>query len=147
MGKDLIIARAGIFSLALGSVFVGLAKNSEQFIAALVFYETESCYGPAIISIIAAMAGVDSIQKERTGSLYIAVVFMRNIGAIVAGPIVSSLLRVGMSRGGDWVGLPFFVEGGIQVITIGIVFSISESRYRTLQKQQDDENEGTAESS
>ncbi|KAJ3498540.1 hypothetical protein NLG97_g1033 [Lecanicillium saksenae] len=146
MGKDIIIARAGILSLALGSVFVGLAKTSEQFIAALVFYETESCYMPAIISVIAAMAGVDSIQKERTGSLYIAVVFMKNLGAIVAGPIVSSLLRVGMRLGGDWVGLPFFVEGGIQLITIAIVFSISESRYRNLQKQQDGEDEDTAES-
>ncbi|OAA69112.1 Major facilitator superfamily transporter [Cordyceps fumosorosea ARSEF 2679] len=141
MGKDLVIARAGILSLALGSLFVGLARTSGQFIAALVFYMTESCYMPAIISTIAAMAGVDSIQSDRTGSLYMAVVFMNNLGAIVAGPIISSLLRVGMSLGGDWVGLPFFFEAAIQIITICIVFSIRESRYRHFQEQQQGEEE------
>ena len=146
MGKDLIIARAGILSLAFGSLLVGLARTSEQFIAALVFYMTESCYMPAIISIIAAMAGVDNLQSERTGSLYMAVVFMNNIGAIVAGPIVSSLLRAGMSRGGDWVGLPFFAEAAIQIFTICIVFSIRESRYRHLQAQQEEEGAAPAES-
>lgn len=144
MGKDLVIARAGILSLAIGSVLVGLARTSEQFIAALVFYMTDSCYMPAIVSIIAAMAGVDSIQKDRTGSLYIVVVFMNNLGAIVAGPIVSSLLRVGMSLGGDWVGLPFFVEGSIQLITIAIVFSISERRYRNWQAQQEEGDSSAA---
>ncbi|OAA80750.1 Major facilitator superfamily transporter [Akanthomyces lecanii RCEF 1005] len=146
MGKDLIIARAGILSLAFGSLLVGLARTSEQFIAALVFYMTESCYMPAIISIIAAMAGVDNLQSERTGSLYMTVVFMNNIGAIVAGPIVSSLLRVGMSRGGDWVGLPFFAEAAIQIFTICIVFSIKESRYRHLQARQEEEGAAPAES-
>ncbi|KGQ12429.1 hypothetical protein BBAD15_g1804 [Beauveria bassiana D1-5] len=144
MGKDLVIARAGILSLAFGSLFVGLARTSEQFIAALVFYMTESCYMPAIISTIAAMAGVDNIQADRTGSLYMAVVFMNNVGAIVAGPIISSLLRVGMSLGGDWVGLPFFVEAAIQIVTICIVFSIRESHYKRLQPQEDGQDSTSA---
>ncbi|PMB69505.1 hypothetical protein BM221_004149 [Beauveria bassiana] len=144
MGKDLVIARAGILSLAFGSLFVGLARTSEQFIAALVFYMTESCYMPAIISTIAAMAGVDNIQADRTGSLYMAVVFMNNAGAIVAGPIISSLLRVGMSLGGDWVGLPFFVEAAIQIVTICIVFSIRESHYKRLQPQEDGQDSTSA---
>jgi MFS family permease len=144
MGKDLVIARAGILLLAFGSLFVGLARTSEQFIAALVFYMTESCYMPAIISTIAAMAGVDNIQADRTGSLYMAVVFMNNVGAIVAGPLISSLLRVGMSLGGDWVGLPFFAEAAMQIITICIVFSIRESHYKRLQSQEEGQDSTSA---
>lgn len=137
MGKDIWMARAGILSLAIGSLLIGLSRTSGQFIAALIFYMTEICYTPAITSIIAVMAGVDTLGKDRTGSLYISVVFMNNLGGIAAGPIISSLLRVGMGLGGDWVGLPFFFEAALQLITICIVFSIRESRYRDLQRQQE----------
>lgn len=141
MGKDIIIARFGILALALGSLFIGLARTSGQFIAALIFYMAEMCYNPAITSIISAMAGVDTTQSSRSNSLFMAIVFMDNIGGLVAGPIISSLLRVGMDKGGDWVGLPFFFEAGLQLITISIVFSLRESRYKKIQAERGDDVE------
>lgn len=141
MGKDLWLSRIGIMSLALGSLFIGLARTSEQFLVALVFYMTDICYIPASSSLIADMAGVDTAERDRTGSLYAAVTLLRNIGGTLAGPILSSFLRVGMHLGGDWLGLPFFFEAGLQLIPIAILFSIRESRYRNLPSEADEEAE------
>ncbi|KAJ3493104.1 hypothetical protein NLG97_g4952 [Lecanicillium saksenae] len=127
-GKDLWISKIGILALFIGSILIGLAKTPVQFIAAQAIYSLDMCYTPAITSVIAALAGSDNREAAGTGLVYMTVVFMRMIGSLVAGPVVFGVFRVGLSMGGDWIGLPFFFEAALQVFTVAITFSVQERK-------------------
>lgn len=127
-GKDVWIARVGILALFLGSISVGLSKTTVQFIVAQSIYTIDMCYAPAITSVIVFLAGAESLEASGTGLIYMAVVFMRMIGSVVAGPIIFGLFRVGLSMEGDWIGLPFFFEALLQVFTVAVTFCVGEPR-------------------
>lgn len=124
--KDMWIARIGIIALFIGSILIGLARTTGQFIAAQSLYLVELCYAPAITSVIASLAGLDDLHGTTgAGVVYMTVVFMRTVGSVVAGPIIFGMFRVGMNLGGDWIGLPFFFEAMLQVFTVAATFSVT----------------------
>lgn len=135
IGKDIWISRFGVLCLTAGSFAIGLAPTSALFTAAFAVYRVEVCYTPAVISLIAGIAGVDDARREQTSLLYLCISFMRCAGAIVAGPLLAAAFRAGLHLGGRWIGLPFIVAGCLQAIAAVIVFSArdkSKSRSNEL---------------
>ncbi|OAA80604.1 hypothetical protein LEL_00149 [Akanthomyces lecanii RCEF 1005] len=127
-GKDLWIAKIGILALFFGSILVVLSRTTMQFIVAQSIYTIDMCYALAIASVIAFLAGAESLEASGTGLVYMTVVFMRTEGSLVAGPIIFGVFRVGLSMGGDWIGLPFFFQVLLQVFTVAVTFCIRERR-------------------
>jgi hypothetical protein len=125
--KDIYISRVGVLSLVLGSFGVGLAPTSALFILALAIYKVEICYTPAVISLIASVAGAGG----DTSLLYQCVAFMRCTGAIVAGPLLAEAMRAGLRLGGGWIGLAFIVAGVLQVFAACVVFSVKDRTKET----------------
>ena len=137
IGKDIWISRFGVICLALGSFGTGLAPTSSLFIASFAIYRVEICYTPAVISVIAGIAGVDDVHKNQTSLLYLCTSVMRSTGAIVAGPLLAEALRVGLRLGGNWLGLPFFVAGCLQVIAAVIVCSVRDKSKQPVHRHTD----------
>ena len=127
-GKDIWISRIGILSLVTGSFGMGLAPTSAMFITALSVWRVETCYTPAVMSLIAHVAGIDDVQKDQTGLVYLCMSFIRCTGIIIGGPLLAEALRLGLRYGGGWLGLPFLAAGCLQFIAAIIVFSVREKR-------------------
>lgn len=126
LGKDIWIARLGILSLIVGCFGVGAAPTGALFVLALSLYRVNICYDPAIMSIIASMAGIDGENEKHSSLVYMCISFMRCVGTVISGPLLAFCFRIGMRLGNEWLGLPFFMATVLQVCVAVILFTVRD---------------------
>ncbi len=126
MGKDLWLARAGVLALGAGSFATGLAPTAATFIAALALYRVEVVQAPAIMSIITALAKSGDTGSGHLNAVYQCVSLASSVGALVSGPLYAEAFRMSLRLGKEWIGLPFYVGGCLQVIAVAILFWVRD---------------------
>ena len=51
------------------------------------------------------------VEQHHIGALYSAIALMEGVSELISGPLLSTLLNVGLRIGGIWTGLPFIITG------------------------------------
>lgn len=117
--KDLYLVRASISVLTIGALGIGLAPNSVALVASLMVFALGYGYSPAMRSLLTLLAG-----HRNTGTLFTAISVLETTGALVAGPLMATMFRTGLTWGESWTGLPFITASVMFTCTAIIVFSI-----------------------
>ncbi|KAH9900452.1 major facilitator superfamily domain-containing protein [Xylariomycetidae sp. FL2044] len=106
--RDLLIARASIVLLALGGLGIFISASSVVMIIGVIILTFGSGFAPVLRSIVTSL--VESRNTDDVndiGRLYAVISTMEGIGSLIAAPGMAWALRLGMSLGPEWTGLPF----------------------------------------
>ncbi|KAK4186417.1 major facilitator superfamily domain-containing protein [Podospora australis] len=115
--KDIWLARwSGVMGI-LGCLVIAAAANGYLFSVGLVWFALGSGMPPIVRSLLNGM-----VEEHHVGTLNVLVGLLETVGLMMAGPLLSKSLSVGMNLGGAWVGLPFLVAGIFFVISTTVVW-------------------------
>ncbi|KPA38350.1 mfs transporter [Fusarium langsethiae] len=135
--QDARIARTCLIILLIAYFMAGLADSLVVFITAIVMSAVNFCLNPALRSLLLTMA-----HNAGAGTVLSAVEALNAMSAVVAGPLMAEGFRLGISWGGKWIGLHWFLAMLIllpgAVIVICIRFDDFERR-RSLRVDEDDD--------
>lgn len=134
--KDLWIARASIVALVVGSFGIGIANQSVLLLFSLAIYSLGAGYTPAMRSLLALVA-----EDQHVGMLFTALSVLENFGNLIAGPLMATTFRIGLSWGEPWIGLPFIAAACLLACGAAIVFGVTFSRKEDKTKVVDDQDE------
>ncbi|KAG9234800.1 major facilitator superfamily domain-containing protein [Amylocarpus encephaloides] len=101
--KDLSLSKFSAVVLVAGSICIAASRNISSTILGMVVWTLGTGFSSLVRSLITTL-----VEKEQIGRLYAAITVVETIGFLVAGPLLNWLFTVGMSAGGDWIGLPFY---------------------------------------
>lgn len=121
--KDLYLARASYVLATLGWILVGFAPSLALFNGSLAVITLS--YGGLVLvrSIITGL-----IHKRNVGKLYTFIAFVDTVALMTGGPVQASFWSIGLgiSKGGtSFLGLPFWVQGGLYAIVTAVTFLVN----------------------
>lgn len=92
------------------SCLAGAATDVGAFTVSIILYAFSYCLEPTVRSLVVSMG-----RDAGTGSIVSAMEVLTAVSIAIAGPIIAATFRLGMKLGGDWIGLPMYIGGGIMV--------------------------------
>ncbi|KAL2000286.1 hypothetical protein VTN02DRAFT_3307 [Thermoascus thermophilus] len=117
--KDLILTRASIVFLLLGTLGIGLSPTVPALTVCLAVQTLGAGFVFAARALITAL-----VPRHQTARLYTVVEILQAVGAIVASPTVTAFFRWGLDLGGGWVGLAWFVASGFFALVALVVWAV-----------------------
>ncbi|KAJ4027758.1 hypothetical protein NW752_000003 [Fusarium irregulare] len=102
--QDARIARTCLLILLIAYLMAGLADSLMVFATAIVMSAVNFCLNPALRSLLLTIA-----NDAGAGIVLAAVEAMNALSAVVAGPLMAEGFRLGISWGGKWIGLHWFL--------------------------------------
>ncbi|EGZ76552.1 hypothetical protein NEUTE2DRAFT_53414 [Neurospora tetrasperma FGSC 2509] len=117
--KDLHLARASSLLLTLGCLLIALATTRLGFTSGMILFALGSGLGSTLRSLLNAL-----VDEEHMGLLNSVVGWLEMVGIMVAGPVLAEGMSEGLRRGGRWVGLPFWMAGGLLTGASGLVWVV-----------------------
>lgn len=115
--KDLLMARWTGAVGAAGAFFIALSTGPILFAFSLVFFAFGSGFSSVLRSLLSTL-----VEQRHLAIVNSLVSYFDLVGALVAGPVLSKALSVGIEIGGFWVGLPFFTAGISLSLSTGLVW-------------------------
>ncbi|KAK5998271.1 Putative NADP-dependent oxidoreductase YfmJ [Cladobotryum mycophilum] len=134
--KDLWFARAIILAMVLGAFGMALASTSLPFMASVVLFSVGTSYNLVCRSLLSAIS-----QGQHIAMLYTAIGFLETGGALIAGPFLAAMYRIGLNWGGVWLGLPF-ISAGIMFAFAGVVLGVVRFREAGDESATSEQQEG-----
>ncbi|KAK3497675.1 major facilitator superfamily domain-containing protein [Neurospora hispaniola] len=117
--KDLHLARASSLLLTLGCLLIALATTRLGFTSGMILFALGSGLGSTLRSLLNAL-----VDEEHMGLLNSVVGWLEMVGIMVAGPVLAEGMSEGLRKGGGWVGLPFWMAGGLLTGASGLVWVV-----------------------
>ncbi|OAR01103.1 hypothetical protein LLEC1_06470 [Akanthomyces lecanii] len=108
--QDAWISRISVLVAVVCSCLAGAATDVGDFTVSIVLYAFSYCLEPTVRSLVVSMG-----RGAGTGSIVSAMEVLTAVSIAIAGPIIAATFRLGMKLGGDWIGLPMYIGGGIMV--------------------------------
>lgn len=108
LGKDLLISRVSLALFTLGSLVISVAPVVVLAAGGIAIFALGYGFGPAARSLVTTFC-----HQDEAGLLYSALAIMQSIGGLVAGPLLASTFRWGLSLGNEWTGIPFAAVAGL----------------------------------
>lgn len=107
-GRDLLISRFSVGFFTLGSLAISVAPVVALAAMGIAIFALGSGFTPAARSLVTTFC-----HQDEAGLLYSALAIMQSIGGLVAGPLLATTFRWGLSLGKEWTGLPFAAVAGL----------------------------------
>lgn len=107
-GKDLLISRVSLALFTVGSLVISAAPVVVLAAVGIATFALGSGFGPAARSLVTTFC-----HQDEAGLLYSALAIMQSVGVLVAGPLLASTFRWGLSLGNEWTGIPFAAVAGL----------------------------------
>lgn len=120
MWKDLRLSEGSGFLSVVGFLVMSLAWTPVWLCLGLVLLSLGSAFAVTSRSFITSL-----VLPDHVGTLYSAAAVVQSVGALVAGPLLAYLFRLGLHLGGAWLGLPF-----LQAAALFLLAFIAISRIR-----------------
>lgn len=117
LSKDLWLSRWSGVTLILADLVITFSSSPLLFAAGLVLLSGGCGLTPLLRSLLNAL-----VEPHHVGILNTVVGFLETLGVMVAAPVFSWALQVGIEMGGGWIGLPFAAGTLITCISTAIVF-------------------------
>ncbi|KAF4637074.1 hypothetical protein G7Y89_g1021 [Cudoniella acicularis] len=102
-GKDLFLSRLSILVLVIGAIMIAASPTIGLTIVGLIVWTLGTGFSSLTRSLVTTL-----VDKEHIGRLYSMIAIIETLGALIAGPTVNGLYSLGISKGGSWIGLPYF---------------------------------------
>jgi Major Facilitator Superfamily len=107
--KNVVLTRLNIFIISIAYFVEGAAPTIPLLVGGLIL-ET---FGSGTPSTLRALAGV-LVEPKDNGRVFSVLTISETLSSMIAFPATTSLFNVGLEKGGGvWLGLPFFVTGGM----------------------------------
>ncbi|KAL3424549.1 major facilitator superfamily transporter [Phlyctema vagabunda] len=136
--KDLLLARASIFFLFLGTLCIAASPTISLTVIGLIIYT----FGAGFIALCRAVI-TTLVDKEHVARLYAAIALVETVGTLAASPTLAGLYSLGMKLKGPFIGLPFFFLAfilflaGLGMWAFGILAAGKSNVERESQSQTD----------
>ena len=117
--KDLLLARISLLLMAMGAFVIGLAGNLVLLVFGTVLLSIGSGYSLLARSLLSSL-----VMEQHAGMLYTTIGVLENISQLVAGPLISTIFRLGLALGDQWVGLPYLMVGGSYAFSLLIIWFV-----------------------
>ncbi|CCC07670.1 unnamed protein product [Sordaria macrospora k-hell] len=117
--KDLALARTSSLLLTSGCLLIAFASTRVSLTAGMVLFAVGSGVGSTLRSLLNAL-----VDEEHMGLVNSVVGWLEMVGIMVAGPVLAEGMSEGLRRGGGWVGLPFWIAGGLLAGASGLVWAV-----------------------
>ncbi|KAL3469727.1 major facilitator superfamily domain-containing protein [Aspergillus californicus] len=114
--KDQRLSQLSGILLSIGLAMIALAAIPAWYITGLVI----SALGAGFF-VFARSLVTQLVTPAQRSTLYAAIAVMQSVGSLVAGPLLASLFRAGLTMGRDKMGLPFLVAGALVFVGVGAV--------------------------
>lgn len=131
--KDLVLTRASIVFLLLGTLGIGLSPDVATMIVCMVVQTLGAGFVFAARSLITTL-----VQRNQTARLYTVIEILQAVGAIIASPTVTAFFQWGLDLGGFWVGLAWMVASGFFGLVAVVVWAF---RVPGIRLEGDDEDD------
>lgn len=118
LSKDLWLSRWSGAALVLADLVITLSASPLLFAAGLVLLSGGCGLAPLLRSLLNAL-----VEPHHVGMLNTVVGFLETLGIMVAAPVFSWALQVGIEMGGGWIGLPFAAGTLITCVATVMVFA------------------------
>jgi MFS family permease len=116
--KDLILTKASIIFLTVGTLGIGLSPSIFPMIISMLVQTLGAGFVFVTRSLVTTM-----IRREQTARLYTVIEILEAVGMIIAGPTIASFFKWGLELGGAWIGLPWVVATGLFIVTATAVWT------------------------
>ena len=117
--KDLLLARISLLLMTIGALVIGLAGNLILLVVGTVILSIGSGYSLLARSLLSSL-----VMEQHAGMLYTTIGVIENVSQLVAGPLISTIFRMGLSLGDQWVGLPYLVVGASYAFSWFVVWFV-----------------------
>ncbi|KAK3396002.1 major facilitator superfamily domain-containing protein [Sordaria brevicollis] len=120
--KDLLLSRASSLLLTTGCLLLALSSTPLLFTSGMVLFALGSGLGSTLRSLLNAL-----VDEQHMGLVNSVVGWLEMVGIMVAGPVLAEGLSEGLKRGGSsswWMGLPFWMAGGLLAVASGLVWVV-----------------------
>jgi len=122
--KDLYLARVSYILWAVGWALVGAAPSIPLAAVSLAIAALGQGTTLFTRSFLSSLLPPDQIARA-----YSLISVIEMIGAMLGSPVLAGLFALGLSLGGQWIGLPFFVMGIVSAVFIAVMFAIRLRRH------------------
>lgn len=119
MVRDLWTARLCILLYMIGAFVIASSNHVATMVTGLILYAFFTPYWATLNSILTRLSG-----QDKRALMFACVGLLANVGNFMAGPILAESYNVGLRWGGEWVGLPFYIVGGLLSLVVIINFCV-----------------------
>lgn len=116
--KDLILTKASIIFLLLGTLGIGLSPTVSTMILCMVVQTMGAGFVFATRSLITTL-----VQRNQTARLYTVIEILQAVGTIIASPTMTAFFQWGLDLGGFWTGLAWMVASGFFGLVAAVVWA------------------------
>jgi MFS family permease len=120
--KDLMLVRGSATLLTIGTLLLGLSKESSVAVLSLLIFALGNGFTTVSKSLLTTFG-----PHEMAGTLLSAMNVSAALGAMIAGPIISITFNLGLSWGGAWIGAPLFFMTVLYASTLASVCMMKAS--------------------
>jgi len=117
--KDLLLARVSLVLMTTGAFVIGFAGNLALLVVGTVVLSIGSGYHLLVRSLLSSL-----VMEHHAGMLYTSIGVLENISQLVAGPLISTIFRIGLAWGDPWVGLPYLVVSIFYAFSLFVVWFV-----------------------
>jgi hypothetical protein len=117
--KDLIITKASVICLLVGTLGMGLSPYVWLVIFFLVIQTMGAGFVYTTRAIVATM-----IKPEETARVYVMIEIIQAFGMILASPTMTNVFKWGINLGGVWRGLAWMVASSLFAIVAAIIWRV-----------------------
>ena len=121
--KDLRLARASYIMWTVGWALMGAAPSIPVAAASLAIAALGQGTTLLTRSFLASI-----IQSQEIARAYSLISVVEIIGGMLGSPALAGIFTIGLSMGGQWIGLPFFVIGLVSAASTVIMFAVGLRR-------------------
>jgi MFS family permease len=132
--KDLILTKASVISLLVGTLGIGLSPHVAVMIFCLIIQTLGAGFVYTTRSLVTTM-----IQRDQTARLYTAIEIIQAFGMILASPTMTTFFKWGLDLGHSWTGLAWMVAGVLFGVVAAVLWVVKLPPRPTS-----DEDEGIA---
>ena len=116
--SDLYVALLSCSLLFTGSIILASPSSTESVVAGVIIFALGAAFPVILNNTVSRAIGFDGLSM-----VYSVTSVVDTIGSMVSAPLLAGLYRVGLEKGGWWIGLPFCAAGVaylIALITTGL---------------------------
>lgn len=116
--RDLLLTRASVVLVVLGSFMLAFAPAPWLFVLSLVVTSLGAGFSPLCRALLNAV-----VEPHTVAALNTTISTLETLMALAGAPVLGWLLSRGLELDGPWLGLPYLVTAGCSVLVLLAVFA------------------------
>lgn len=121
--SDLLLVKGSVCLLAVGTALMACAQHPALFAVGISLFALGWGYYAALRSLAMSL-----VLPSQAGALNTAIAMGQSFGAMTSGPILAFSFRLGVAKGGVWLGLPYMSASLLFLFAAALILGIRLTR-------------------